>query len=378
MQRVVASAVVARGFVKHCEPGGLGEFVKSIGAELEHPRREPRVSCTRTCVAYVSEVLGIFEKTIEQEIVDGGGRGRKPGEEYVEYLTSTVAGLTLRGKRREAVLKAAKRGLVAEEIREKLADGELEAKLDRVWSDELERVSIDQVIEQLRRRGVDGEALCWSVISRESLNHVLLVKREANRMVRMWPERKADDLVGYGWRGLRLALRSYRPETAWFSTYACPKIRGSIRDGVRNEHHLPKRLNTFVNKIERARDELGAELGRHPTHGEVAEKLNIEIERVQMLPVYAAPQSLQYGEEEHGVSVIGDADVEDAAMRLFEADRIETAMRDLPQEEAEAVRLLVMEQISIGEARELTGASSKQLRARRDRGLATLRQGLIE
>jgi RNA polymerase sigma factor for flagellar operon FliA len=376
MQRVVGCAVVARNFVKKFSPETLGEFVKILGEEIGYPGREPRQNCIRGCEKWAGRVLDAVETEVEAEVRRNGGRVRRDGEEYVEYLTSAIEDLKVRGARRAAVLEKMKRGLAACETRDAIERGELREKLERVWRDELESISIDQVIEQLKRRGVDGEALCWEVIGRESMNHVLLVKREANRMVRMWPERKADDLVGYGWRGLRLALRSYRPETAWFSTYACPKIRGSIRDGVRNEHHLPKRLNTFVNKLERARDELGAALGRHPTHAEIAEKLEIELERVQMLPVYAMPQSLQHGEEEHGIQILGEEDVEEAAMRNFEKERIAAALGSLPSEEAEAVRLLVMEQLSMGEARERTGASPKQLRARRDRGLASLREDL--
>lgn len=378
MQKVVACAVVTRNLTKSYNEGSLGDLVNSLTSLIEHPKRDPRTSCIRGCEAYAREVLEQVEATVEGDVVSNGGRHREDGEDVVEYLTNVANGLKCRGRRRDLVLAAARRGIAAAEAREKLETGELGARLARVWSEELGDLSIDQVIDQLRRRGVDGESLCWAVIGRESLNHVLLVKREANRMVRLWPERKADDLVGYGWRGLRLALRSYRPETAWFSTYACPKIRGSIRDGVRNEHHLPKRLNTFVNKVERARDELSAALGRHPTHAEVAQKLDIELERVQQMPLYAAPSSLQYGEEEYGSQLIGDADVEAEAMEMFEATRIGAALSELPREEEEAVRLLVMEQLSMGEAREITGASSKQLRARRDRGLAALRTDLTE
>jgi DNA-directed RNA polymerase specialized sigma24 family protein len=55
------------------------------------------------------------------------------------------------------------------------------------------------------------------------------------------------------------------------------------------------------------------------------------------------------------------------------AEVVHDALNDLPLDEAEAVKLLVMEQLPMREVRERTGASPKQLRARRDRGLATLR-----
>lgn len=376
MQRVVACAAEARCVLSPVVDATLSSCVQDLLVYVERPQYTVDRNTIGGCMELVERYLVEQEQQVERTITGSGGVARIRGEEFVAYLTRVAGRISVRGAKREAILAAAKHGLAVAEIQESVDDGRVYEALERAWSQPARGGSVTDVIAAMRRRGIDGEAVCWSVVNRESLNHVLLVKREANRMVRLWPERKADDLVGYGWRGLRLALRSYNPETAWFSTYACPKIRGAIRDGVRNEHHLPKRLSTFVNKAERAKDELNVLLGRHPTRAEVAERLETEIERVAMLPMYVAPQSLDVGEDEHGIQIIGVYDVEAQVLAALDVVRIESALADLPEDEAEAVRLLVMEQVPMREVHELTGASPKQLRARRDRGLAALRNEL--
>jgi len=379
MQRIVSCAVETDRILRPLRAtgrGGVAIIVSEIIEHTEYPNRSLRENAIRACLGHIRSVVRVEMEAVVEGISRTRVGGPSVGEDVVEYITRAVAAKKLRGKEKQHVINLAKRGVAASEIAEMLDHGTISERLYAQWEGPVFNSNIDGVVESLGRRGINGEALAWAVIAKESLSHILLVKREANRISRMWPGRKADDLVGYGWRGLRLALRSYNPETAWFSTYACPKIRGAIRDGVRSEHHLPKRLNTFVNKAERAKDELGAILGRHPTQAEIAERLDTEIERVRQIATFAAPTSLQAGEEENGIEVAGGEDVEESVISSLRKETIADALSKLPEDEAVAIRLLVMEDISMQEARERTGASSKQLRTRRDRGLAMLREDL--
>lgn len=378
MQRVVACAVETDRVVrKACGPesGGVARVIAHLLPTLAHPLKPIRENTVRGCLEYIEARLTSRALEIEQVFMYGGA-GERGEADFLTYVTGVVSTNRSRGKTKQRIVETAKIGVAVGEALEEYTNGDIRSALESRWDKPVFSSNIDAVVETLGKRGINGEALCWEVICKESLQHIALVRREANRIVRMWPERKADDLVGYGWRGLRLALRSYNPETAWFSTYACPKIRGAIRDGVRSESHLPKRLNTFVNKAERAKDELSLILGRHPTQAEVAEKLQIEVERVRQIATFAPPQSLYSGEDENGLQIAGRDDVESAALAALERSQLEQALGSLPDEEATAIRLLVMDELSMQEVRERTGASSKQLRARRDRGLATLRENL--
>lgn len=237
---------------------------------------------------------------------------------------------------------------------------------------------VSSVVKLLGERGLDGERLAWAVINVESLRHIALVRKEAHKAARVW-DRQAEDLETYGWRGLRLALRSYQPDQWLLSTYACPKIRGAIHDGVRSEHHLPKRLTTFVNKVERERDALLSTLGRHPTPEELSEKVGVHLDKLKSMAHLAAPTSLDESDDERGGRQVADGlDVGDAVETHLRAEAVRAAVETLSREDAEAVQLLVVEGCSYAEARRRTGVSQRQLRARKDRGLRELASALSE
>jgi RNA polymerase sigma factor for flagellar operon FliA len=371
MARVVACCDTASKRLKLCD---TRELVDSVMPHLESPQRDLRENTLRGIVETLSQELRTRAMRESDALWELTGKKIVVGESIAEYVQRSMTRLTIRGEKRARAIQTATALTATAEAAELVHSDTFHETLCTTWDSSSYEHDIDTYVQHLRRRGLDGEKLCWAVIGRESLNHVLLVKREANRIARMWHDRQADDLVGYGWRGLRLALRSYDPDAAWFSTYACPKIRGAIRDGVRNEHHLPKRLNTFVNKVETAKDELSAALGRHPSVHEIAERLGVDVELVAAVPRYALPASIEASvDEESERQIAGNLDVEESAFDHLYADVVHEALNDLPVEEAEAVKLLVMEQLPMREVRERTGASPKQLRARRDRGLATLR-----
>ena len=242
----------------------------------------------------------------------------------------------------------------------------------------------ENTLRRLREQGLrSAEELGWAVIGFESHQHVNLVWHQANKLQRAFPDRSASDLLAYGWIGLRTALAKYDPSLGFaFSTYACTRITGSIRDGVRAENPVPKRLGTFARKVAAAEAELTQALGRAPSLEEVSTHLGTEIERLAVLPRLAPEASvdeLLAFAGENGSSpnwIVDDTDPAEEAERAAVSDAVRNALAKLPCEEAEAVRLLIMEELHPTKARELTGATARQMRQRRDRGLETLRDFL--
>lgn len=266
--------------------------------------------------------------------------------------------------------------LSAHDLVKKATSGYLESELLGVWDSYTASPDIPSAIDLADSYGIDGERLCWAVISREGARHVLLVLKEANQAAHAWPDRTADSLLGYAWQGLRLALRNYDPERGMFSTYACPRIRGTIRDGIRSESHLPKRLTTFVRKVERTREKLRHDLGRHPTLAEVASALDLDLDRLSPIPRFATPVSYDELMARPGaaepVALISDEDPAQVAQARARAEAVARAVESLPAHESEAIRLLILESLPLSEAASLTGVSPRQLRARRDRALSDL------
>ncbi|MCP4792033.1 MAG: sigma-70 family RNA polymerase sigma factor [Actinomycetia bacterium] len=252
--------------------------------------------------------------------------------------------------------------------------------VETVWDDAVADETtcglLDSVVDSLTRASVDGERIAWAVIGAETVRHHRLLLSEANRMAAHYSEWNADDLVGFAWRGLRLALRSYDPNQALLSTFCVPRIRGSIKDGIRAEGHLPKRLVTLRNKVNEADRMLSEALDRRPTLTELAEAVDVDLERIKLMPRLEAPSSVDemLGDDENvqrefvSTTTGPETSYESAAR----SEAIADAVAKLDDDAAEAVRLLVMEGRSFTQAQHATGVSARQLRSRRDRGLEQL------
>lgn len=269
------------------------------------------------------------------------------------------------------------------ELAAQLADGVWPAAFAAAFDGQTRDGSFDRTIEALRPEFPLVSEVGWALITFETHKHVNLIWHQANKLVRSFPERSASDLLGWGWVGLRTALRLFDPDLGFaFSTYACSRVIGSIRDGVRSENPVPKRLNTFTRKVAAVEAELTQRLGRSPTLEEVSASIGVELESLAILQRTAPAASVEEvvsGLGDRGVVpswLVASQDTEDLALSSLQAEAITRALSELPEAEAQAVRLLVMEGLNPTEARQLTGATARQLRQRKERGLAALRQSL--
>lgn len=259
-------------------------------------------------------------------------------------------------------------------------------ELNGVWNDKQHTGSVDETVELFSSHGWDALNLSWAVILFETHKHINLIWHQANKLEKSFPDRQASDLFGWGWVGLRIALRHYNPELGFaFSTYACTRIIGSIRDGVRSESPVPKRLATYARKVAQAEATLTQSLGRKPSLEEVASHLidtGNEVASLALMPRLtpaASVDEIVSNAAEHGGIpnwLINSEDPADCVLDSVRAEAISKALETLPSEDREAVKLLVMDALSPTEARTVTGATARQMRQRRERGLAALRSSL--
>lgn len=272
--------------------------------------------------------------------------------------------------------------LAAAEALTSSTNGTLAAELSEVFNVVREDVSITEATMELSRVGIDAERLCWAAVSREATRHIPLVLKEANMAARAWPDRSADSLIGYAWQGLRLALRNYDPDRGMFSTYACPRIRGTIRDGIRSEHHLPKRLTTFVRKVDATREKLRADLGKHPSLEEVANAMGVELARLTPITRMGAPLSyddlMSRPAAATPSALIDQNDPVEATINHARIEAVRSALDTLPSAQALAVQLLVLDGYSVTEAEARSGVPARALRLNKDRALESLSVTLAE
>jgi RNA polymerase sigma factor for flagellar operon FliA len=154
--------------------------------------------------------------------------------------------------------------------------------------------TLELVVRSLACTGIDANTLSNEIIVAESEHHLGLIHHEIRKLTPRLPDRvEHGDLLGYGWRGLRMALRQYDPYRGYkFSSFACPKINGAIRDGLRSEHHLPKRLTTFSRKVDSVSATLTASLTRTPTYTEIADWMDLTPDQRRYLPLLPPAASL--------------------------------------------------------------------------------------
>lgn len=240
---------------------------------------------------------------------------------------------------------------------------------------------LDRVVKEVSGAGLDGVALRDALINFESHRHINLVWHQAHRYSSRL-RREPEDLFGWGWHGLKVALTRYDPTRNAFSTYACACIVSKIRDGVRAEMPVVKKMLTLRNKVGAAEMLLVGELGRMPTLQEVADHLGEDIERLKLLQVQlslAGSSSLDEltrfddeGSYTPGWMADGGPSPEDLAVSSDRVDRVQEALAQLDPLDARLVELVVVKQLPLRRVCEELSLTQRQLRAQRDRVFALL------
>ncbi len=106
------------------------------------------------------------------------------------------------------------------------------------------------------------------------LAHLRLVRPIAKKVLAGLPAHvELNDLIQDGMCGLVGAAQRYNSRRGVpFPLYAKHRIRGAILDGLRHLDPVTRDFRSKVKKLEAAAHELGNQLGRTPTDGEVAAK----------------------------------------------------------------------------------------------------------
>ena len=156
-----------------------------------------------------------------------------------------------------------------------------------------------------------------------------------------------DDLISYGQSGLLAAARRYDPERGVpFRAFANFRIRGAMLDGVRKLSHLPRRVHERLKAFENAATfSEGAveDLNSSPPPGQSAE--DRERRLVEHLAGMATAIAIglisETGTDDQGaVTAVApwEASPEEHSSRQQLLDLVETAMGDLPEQEAVLIR----------------------------------------
>lgn len=217
----------------------------------------------------------------------------------------------------------------------------------------------------------------------ENLNLVHHVARQLARNLAV--EADFDELVSAGTIGLMTAVKSFDSRRGLaFSTFAVPRIRGSILDELRRQDHAPRSVRRKVRDISRAREQLMRQLGRMPEDPELAQLLGTDVQtlwRWQSEAEGSVHLSLTStaGEKDGTVPTRAEFlsnDEESADERLSregEVALLREAILRLNEQERTVLTLYYFEELKSADIAEVLGISESRVSQIRSKALARLR-----
>ena len=129
----------------------------------------------------------------------------------------------------------------------------------------------------LRNTRVSGDLVERERLLTEHLGLVHHVARQVSRTLTV--DVDFDELVSAGTMGLMNALDNFDASRGLaFSTFAAPRIRGSILDELRRQDHASRSVRRKTREIGAARESLMRVLARAPEDREVAEHMGVDVE----------------------------------------------------------------------------------------------------
>lgn len=195
-----------------------------------------------------------------------------------------------------------------------------------------------------------------------------------------------DDLVGYGVFGLIDAIDKFElTKGVKFETYASVRIRGSILDQIRKMDWIPRTLRQKQKKLDKAMQDLEAELGRAPTEEELARRLEISIDELedlvnqtQVANLVSLDEYLEQGSEVHVEA--GNKPAFQQPEQVVERQELKRmlaeAISSLTEKEQKVISLYYFEELTLKEISNILDVSESRVSQLHTKSLRKMREKL--
>jgi RNA polymerase sigma factor for flagellar operon FliA len=208
------------------------------------------------------------------------------------------------------------------------------------------------------------------------------VKFVAGRLAAGLPKSvDTGDLVSAGVFGLMNAIDKFDPANgAKFETYAIPRIRGAILDGLRALDWVPRSVRSRSRSVQDAIAQLEHQLGRTPTDEEIAAELKITVEELEKWLSDIAAGSV--GPLDHVAmdNTAAEADAQIQPGRAMEEGELRDAMRaeisKLPEREQAILILYYEDGLTLSEIGDALGVTESRISQIHTKAVLQLRSRL--
>ena len=230
---------------------------------------------------------------------------------------------------------------------------------------------LDQIWAEYRATGEAG------LRNRLVLQYAPLVKYVAGRLRARMPESvDQDDLVSDGVLGLMDAIERFEPARGLsFQTFAVPRIRGAIIDGMRAMDFVPRSVRDKLRAVQKAQVALEERLGRSPEIEEVARETGMPLQQVRDLTKQASGNhanldDFDLADELASANDTGVEEGEDNALLM-------RMVQELAERDQVVIALYYFEGLTLAEIGSVLGVTESRVSQLHSRATATLRTKIV-
>lgn len=205
-----------------------------------------------------------------------------------------------------------------------------------------------------------------------------LIDRVARRItMRTGLQSAFDDLWSAGALGLLEASRRFDgARGVTFETFVEHRIRGAMLDELRKMDHLPRRLRSRTDDLQKARQKLQGELGREASTEELAEEMKLDLEEVGGIEALLEPHIPLDRMAAAPSTDEGGQGIEERLARAQAAEALANHIRGLPERLQTVLGLHYLEGLTYREIAKILDVSEPRICQLHAEGLKRLKAAM--